>query len=232
MQEPAILFKFGRSTSRKYREAVELASKFSDFTEAEDAESVNIIRLPAGEWFDMKREFDALYALVGHWKGASMTLDGAEIKPHEFFWKFNTVVKCTRDYEEAIDKGRHCCIAGSFEGWGCKLLDDLDRHLSKTASFAMKYWYTFGRFVKDGVWKVDKGIIKDYLKKEADEKNLAFCKTFSLEKAWTIVDGLPDEIDTHGSAWWEIDYREDFEGAAILKQPIGIRHKASGGRSR
>lgn len=232
MKETTLLFKFGRSTSRKYKEAIELASGFSVFEEATDDDPVNVIKLPADEWFDKKREFDDLYALVCHWKGTSVTLDGLEIKPHEFFWKFNTVIKCARDYEEAIDKSRYCCISGSFEGWGCKLLDDLDRHLSKTASYAMKYWYKYGKFVSEGIWRIDKPLIKDYLAKEAEEKNLDHCKHFSIEKAWTIVDGLPDEIDTHGSAWWEIDYREDFEGAAILKQPVGIKHKTIGGRSK
>jgi len=230
MKKSTILFKFGRSTSRKYKEAIGLARLFSGFAEATDEAPVNTIELPANEWFDKKREFDDLYALVSHWKGTSMTLGGEEIKPHEYFWKYNTVVKCARDYEKAIDKRHFCCIAGSFEGWGCKQLDDLDRHLSKTASYAMKYWYKFGDFKREGVWKIDKGLIKDYLKKEADEKNLSYCKIFSLEKAWTIVDGLPDEIDTQGSAWWEVEYREDFEGAAIEKQAIGIRHKARGAR--
>ena len=231
MQDTTLLFTFGRSSSRKYKDAIDLALQFSDFTEAADAEAVNTIRLPADEWFEKKREFDDLYALVSHWKGTSVTLGGEEIKPHEFFWKFNTVVKCAKGYEEAIDKRSYCCTEGLFEGWGCKLLDDLDRHLSKTASYAMKYWYRFGEFVSEGVWRIDKPLIKEYLAKEAGEKNLAYCKIFSLNKALTIVDGLPDEIDTHGSAWWEVEYREDFEGAAIQKQPIGIRHKTGRGRS-
>ena len=230
MQNTELVFIFGRSTSRKYKEAISLASVFSDFTQATDDEPVNTIKLPAGEWFDKKREFDDLYALVGHWKGTSVTLEGKPIKPHEFFWRFNTVVKCSRDYGEAIDKNHFCYIAGTFEGWGCKLLDDIDRHLSKTASYATKYWYMFGKFISDGVWKVDKKLIKEYLAKEAEEKNLFYCKHFSLDKAATIVDGLPDEIEVHGSSWWEIDYREDFEGAEIQKQPIGIRHKSTGHR--
>ena len=232
MKETTLLFKFGRSKSRKYKEAIEIASQFSGFKEAVDGDPVNVITLPADEWFEKKREFDDIYSIVSHWKGTSVTLNGTEIKPHEFFWKFNTVVKCTREYEDAIDKSRYCCISGSFEGWGCKLLDDLDRHLSKTASFAMKYWYKYGKFVSEGIWRIDKPMIKDYLAKEAEEKNLTYCKHFSIEKAWTIVDGLPNEIDTHGSAWWEIDYREDFDGAAISKQPIGIRHRITGTRNK
>ena len=231
MRDTTLLFGFGRpaSATRKYKEAVKLALGFSGFTEATDDDPMNTIKLPAAEWYEKKREFDDLYALVQHWRGTSVTLDGKEIKPHEFFWKFNKVVKCAKEYEEAIDKGYYCHASGSFEGWGCKLLDELDRHLSKTASYAMKYWYTFGKFVSEGIWQVDKQLIKDYLAKEADEKNLAYCKRFSLEKAWTIVDGLPDVIETHGSRWWEIEYRDDFEGAAILKQPIGVRHKVQGG---
>lgn len=229
MHETTLIFKFARSASRKYKEALALAAKFSGFSGATDEQPENTIVLPADEWFGKKREFDDLYALVSHWKGTSVTLDGDEIKPHEYFWKFNTVIKCAKGYEEAIDKGRYCLFDDSYEGWGCKHLDGLDRHLSKTASYAMKYWYRFGEFVSEGVWKIDKPLIKDYLKKEADEKNLAYCKIFSLDKAWTIVDGLPDEIDARSSAWWEVDYREDFEGAEILKRPVGIRHKKPGG---
>jgi len=232
MQDTTLLFKFGRSASRKYKEAISLASSFSGFTEATDAEPVNTISLPADEWFEKKREFDDLYTLVSHWKGTSVTLGGAEIKPHEFFWKFHTVIKCVKGYEESIDKSRYCCLADSYEGWGCKLHDDLDRHLSKTASYAMKYWYRFGDFASDGVWEIDKPLIKDYLEKEAVEKNLSYCRFFSLEKAWTIVDGLPDVIDTHGSTSWEIEYREDFEGSEIRKHPIGVKHRVTGGPRR
>jgi len=232
MTDTTLLFKFGRSASRKYKEAIDLASSFSDFTEATDAKPVNTISLPADEWFEKKREFDDLYALVALWKGTSVTLGGEEIKPHEFFWKFHTVVKCAKEYEESIDKSRYCCLADSYEGWGCKLLDDLDRHLSKTASYAMKYWYRFGDFASEGVWEIDKPLIKDYLEKEAAEKNLSYCTHFSLDKAFTIVDGLPDVIDTHGSASWEIEYREDFEGTEIRKHPIGIKHRVAGGPRR
>ena len=227
-----LLFKFGRSASRKYKEAIELASQFSGFTEATDADPVNTIRLPADEWFVKKREFDDLYAQVAHWKGTSVTLGGEEIKPHEFFWKYHAVIKCANEYETSIDKSRYCCLEDFYEGWGCKLLDDLDRHLSKTASYAMKYWYRFGDFSSEGVWELDKPLIKDYLEKEADEKNLSYCKRFSLEKAFRIVDGLPDVIDTHGSSSWEIEYREDFEGTEIRKHPIGIKHRVAGGPRR
>jgi len=232
MQDTTLLFKFGRSASRKYKEAIGLASLFSDFTEAADGEPFNTISLPADEWFEKKREFDDLYATVSHWKGTSVTLGGEEIKPHEFFWKFHTVIKCSLGYEESIDKGRYCCLEDSYEGWGCKLLDDLDRHLSKTASYAMKYWYRFGDFTSEGVWEIDKPLIKDYLEKESVEKNLSYCKHFSLEKAFTIVDGLPDVIDTHGSNSWDIEYREDFEGTEIRKHPIGIKHRVAGGPKR
>ena len=232
MQDTVLLFEFARSASRKYKEAIGLASQFSDFTEATDENIVNTIRLPADEWFDKKREFDDLYTLVCHWKDTSVTLGGNEIKPHEFFWKYNTVIKCAKEYEESIDKSRYCCLEDSYEGWGCKLLDDLDRHLSKTASYAMKYWYRFGDFASEGVWEIDKPLIKDYLEKEADEKNLSYCSNFSLEKAFRIVDGLPDVIDTHGSTSWDIEYREDFEGTEIRKHPIGIKHKVAGGPRR
>jgi len=232
MQETTLVFQFGRSASRKYKEAIGLASQFSDFKNATDEDPVNTINLPADEWFEKKREFDDLYSLVAHWKGTNVTLGGEEIKPHEFFWKFNSVIKCAVGYEEAVDQSRYCCLADSYEGWGCKLLDDLDRHLSKTASYAMKYWYRFGDFASEGVWEIDKPLIKDYLEKEAAEKNLSYCKHFSLEKAWTIVDGLPDVIDTHGSASWDIDYREDFEGSEIKKHPIGIKHRVAGGPKR
>jgi len=232
MQDTTLLFEFGRSASRKYKDAVGIASQFSGFTEAMDAKPVNTIHLPADEWFEKKREFDDLYALVAHWRGTNLTLGGAEIKPHEFFWKFHAVIKCAKGYEESIDKSRYCCLEDSYEGWGCKMLDDLDRHLSKTASYAMKYWYRFGDFISEGVWEIDKPLIKDYLEKEAEEKNLSYCKVFSLEKARTIVAGLPDVIDTHGSASWDIEYREDFEGTEIQKHPIGIKHKVAGGPRR
>ena len=76
MRDMTLIIKFGHSASRKYRETVELASRFSGFTEATEADPINMIRLPAEEWFEKKREFDDLYAMVSLWKGTSVTLDG------------------------------------------------------------------------------------------------------------------------------------------------------------
>lgn len=226
--------KFGKSSSSNYQTAVNIAKKFSDFNHIGENSSFNIIRTDSEEIFNKYKTFENLYSIIYGWKTTVMTYKGQEIKPYNFFHQFNQIIKCSKDYENSVVKEAYCNISNTHEGWGCKFLTDIKRHLENDGYYfsLTKYWYKFGSFESEGIWKVNKALIKEHLKKEVENKKIEHCPIFSIERVLKAVDELPETINLEEGADWEIEYKEDFFGTTIQRKPIGIKHISKEGESR
>lgn len=115
------------------------------------------------------------------------------------------------------------------EGWGYAVLDAINRYLpeSKDTWFLKKYWFHFGSFVSDGLWRVDKNQIKAILKQQAEDIGLHLCPSFDFSKTEGIIDRLPDHIDARENPNWSVLSVPEMVGSRVLMQPIGVIHKLS-----
>lgn len=115
------------------------------------------------------------------------------------------------------------------EGWGYAELNAINRYLpeSKDAWFLKKYWFHFGSFVSDGLWRVDKNQIKAILKQQAEDVGLHLCPSFDFSKTEGIIDRLPDHIDARDNPNWSVLSAPEMVGSRVLMQPIGVIHKLS-----
>lgn len=226
--------KFGKSTSSNYQTAVNIAKKFSDFTPIGNNSTVNAIRTDSEEIFNKYKTFENLYSIICGWKSTVITYKGQEIQPYNFFHQFNQVLKCSKDYENSVVKETYCNISNTLEGWGCKFLTDIKRHLDSDGYYysSTKYWYKFGSFESEKVWKVNKALIIEHLKKEVENKKVEHCPIFNIDRVSKAVDELPDIINVEESANWEIEYKEDFFGTTIQRKPVSIKHISKYGDSR
>ncbi|HMY85198.1 MAG: 26S protease regulatory subunit [Saprospiraceae bacterium] len=218
--------KFGKSTSSKYQNAVNIAKKFSDFTALDGQSYVNIIKADSEEIYNKYKTFENLYSIIYGWKSTVFTYKGQEIDPYNFFQQFNLILKCSKEYENSVVKETYCNLSNTLEGWGCKHLTDIKRHLDSDDHYysSTEYWYRFGNFESEKVWKVNKALIKEHLKKEAKNKRIEHCPIFSIEKVFKVIDELPDTINLGEGSSWEIEYKEDFFGTTIQRKPISIKH--------
>ncbi len=218
--------KFGRSRSVNYKQAVSLAKKFSNFVEATDENPVNVIQAEVEELLKHYDLFGKLTFMISGWRSSSTTLNGREIQPYDVLKRYRDVIKCSDGYELSFAKESYCNLNGAYEGWGCKFLTNVKRHIGRDSYYYSNddYWYKFGSFDNDGIWHVNKIALKERLGIEAEEKRLSYCTVFSLNKAHEIVDQLPDTIDPSDSKSWKIDYQEDFVGNTIEQRAVGISH--------
>lgn len=225
--------KFGKSSSSNYQTAVKIAKKFSDFNVIGDNSTVNVIRTDIEEIFNKYKIFENLYSIIHGWKTTEITYKGKEIQPYNFFLHFNEIIKCSKGYENSVVKETYCNTSNALEGWGCKFLTDIKRHLDSDSYYysSTKYWYKFGSFESEKIWKVNKALIKEHLKKEVEHRKIEHCPIFSMEKVLKAVDQLPETIHIEEGANWEIEYKEDFFGTTIQRKPVSIKHISKDGES-
>lgn len=226
--------KFGKSSSSNYQTAVNIAKKFSDFTALDGQSSVNIIKTDSEEIYNKYKTFEKLYSIIYGWKSTVITYKGQEIQPYNFFHQFNLILKCSKGYDNSVVKETYCNLSNTLEGWGCKHLTDIKRHLDSDGYYysSTKYWYRFGNFESEKVWKVNKALIREHLKKEVENKKIEHCPIFSIEKIFKAVDELPDTINLEEGSNWEIEYKEDFFGTTIQRKPVSIKHVSKDSESR
>lgn len=226
--------KFGKSSSSNYQTAVNIAKKFSDFNLIGDNSTVNVIRTDSEEIFSDYKTFENLYTIIYGWKTTVMTYKGKEIQPNTFFPQLKQIIKCSKGCENLVFKEIYCNISNTVEGWGCKYLMDIKRHLDNNGFYYSRtqYWYQFGSFESEKVWKVNKELIKEHLKKEVENKKIEHCPIFSMERVLKAVDELPETINLEEGENWEIEYKEDFFGTTIQRKPVSIKHISKDGESR
>lgn len=226
--------KFGKSSSFNYQTTLNLAEQFSDCNLIGDNSTVNIIRTDSQEIFSKYKTFETLCSLICGWKSTVITYKGQVIQPHNFFHNFPQVTNCSNGYATSVVKATYCNISNSREGWSCKFLTDIKRHLD-TDSYnysSTQYWYKFGSFDSETVWRINKALIKEHLKKEVGTKSIAHCPIFSIDRALQTVDDLPETINLDEGTNWEIEYTEDFFGTTIQRKPVSIKHVSKDGDSR
>lgn len=222
--------KFGKSSSGNYQIALNNAKDFLDFKPIGDNSTFNVIKTHTEEIYNNHKTFENLLSIIYGWKSTVITYKGQEIQPYNFINQFNEVINCSKGYENSVVKETYCSISQSFEGWGCNFLKDIKRHPNSHGHYnsSTRYWYKFGSFESEKIWKINKALIKEHLKKEVENKQLELCPFFLMEKVLNAVDELPETINLEEGASWEIEYEEDFVGASIQRKPVSIQHISKG----
>lgn len=214
--------RFGKSSSMNYQTAIDIAKKFDNFSPIETNSKFNIIKTNSKEILNKHISFEHLSSIISSWKSTEITYKGQEI---DSFYEFNKVLRCSKGYENATNKDRWCSLNFEFSGWGCQFLTNIQKHIKSESYYQReKYWYKFGSFESEKIWKINKDELKELLKKEAEDKKLFHCPFFSIDKVFNSVNELPDLIDLNDNNNWEIEYKDDFYGTSIQKKPVSINH--------
>lgn len=113
------------------------------------------------------------------------------------------------------------------DGWGYAALDAITRYLpeNREALLLGTYWFSFGHFVSDGVWKVDKHQLLAILRQQAEDTFLHLCPSFDFSVTEGIISRLPDRIDTNENPNWSVFFSREIEGSRVVERPKGIIHK-------
>ena len=217
---------FKNSASTYYDAALSYARKFECFEESGSKKELNIVEIPSEELQGKITYFNSLWETIKGWKGTEIYLNERIIDPKSLSL-INNVTSCYVGYTKAVVQEKHCKLNGEKEGWSCKLLDSIDRYSNGDYYYSNQRnkWYEFGKLASNTIWEIDKEKTKELLSRECSLKHLELCPIYDKEKMFTIIENLPENIDTENSDYWEIKYEENIDGNIVEKKPIGIKPK-------
>ena len=217
---------FKNSTSTYYDTALFNAKKFEKFQESKSKKESNVVVIPSEELQSKITYFNTLWETIKGWKGTEIYLNDKIIDPKSLNL-ITEVTNCYVSYTKAVVQEKHCKINGEKEGWSCKLLNSIDRY-SNGGYFNYNQrnkWYEFGAFTSSTLWEIDKQKIKDLLARESLLKHLELCPIYDKEKVYSIIENIPENVETENSDYWEVKYEENIDGNIVEKRPIGIKQK-------
>ncbi len=231
--EDKIKIIFGKSSSKHYENAINLANRFANFQPISRNNKYNTIIIPIKDLNYFYDYLQKLWQLISNWKDTEILLGK---KKFQFgrLRDISEIVRCNKKYYAATNKDIHCKIDNVKEGWGCKHLNSVIRYLDNSIySFVqVRTWYKYGYFESNHIWKIDKNRIFDILKEESEKKYLNYCEIFDLRRVQKLVNTLPDEINLEKSKEWKIEYIEYTDGITLEKKPVSILKKTKADRNK
>ncbi len=179
------------------------------------------LNLEPSDFIERVDILEELWRHVGSDPDSSIEWKGRNISYREFF-SMTGVSRCARE--------NSCNDSDGREGWGCALLRSVHRYFpSYQRREFVNCWYLYGSFTEENVWDVDRLSIFEELVKEAGEKYLDLCPSFSIRKVRKIVESLPGRLSVGDKTQWEIVYRENFETAERKPDRITPRYWSENG---
>jgi len=211
---------FEKSRSSKFQKALDivisLGGKFDGHT----------VSLELSGWDNISNLYEKLLpliAIIQTWKSVRAKFNGKNVNPFGFMMKTRQLKECADNYSEAEEN--YCSGFGANKGWGCRLLNNILLHPCKDANYKRNdlYWYNFGKFVSEGIWRINKPLLIEKLTKHAANTGIDLCPFFRIDKILEAVENLPFEIKVD-DVNWEYYYEPGFVGSNIERIPINIRH--------
>jgi len=152
--EKYLEIRWGKSSSERYPKSLELARKFSDFTEMNENVSYNVIKTDAQEIYcKYASYFEDFYSIIYGWGSVKIMYNGNQIEKSNFFYPFHDMVRCSSEHDKSANNEKFCSLSDNEEGWGCKFLKKIYRHFESGYNNTKgEYWYHYGSFEAEKNW--------------------------------------------------------------------------------
>ena len=201
----SFLIKFGKSTSKNYEYAVELASRFDTYEKEGNDKTILHSVLFSDKQLD---DFFQLYDLVGKWKSTKIYIDGELLLNHNFLWCFKERSYAYSPVDYCFNKEDGNSYNDNY--FGCKYIE--------VNPLSYQGLSGFGTMKEDGTFIVDKNKIHHYLMNCA--RRFGPCPAFDLNNMIGLLNELPDEINPRRQKDWEyvFEYSDGREHAVAVKK--------------
>jgi len=216
--------RFKKSASKNYSESLKILKTFSDAIISESPDSENSVTISEDEFIKKIEAINILWGIIGGWKSSQILINGKNANSSELN-AYSNIADCYKKYKKAIIQEEHCFTYGNKEGWGCKFLGEISRYLPSNSWDRGRYWYEFGYFESELLWKIDKEKIQGILDREIELMKVTLCPKFSYDKVKAILNELPEYIDVNNDDNWEVVYEDKIDGSLIERKPIKIQPK-------
>lgn len=201
---PSFVIKFGKSSSKNYEIAVDIASRHPSYEKEEEGKNITHTLIYSDKEIE---SFFELFDIVGRWKSTSIYIDGELLTQTNFLncFKERTYSYSPVDYCHNKDDGH------SFNDnyFGCRLLHNDPMTYNGLAGF--------GEMRKDGTFIVNKDKLEHYIKSSA--RKFGSCPAFDINKMLRLIDTIPNEINPKRNRNWEYvtEYKNGKEIAIAVK---------------
>lgn len=224
-----IQIQFGKSSSKYFDDAVQIASELPGYElTGEGKDQRHKVTMPL--LLDDRKQWECvrqLSHLVGAWKTADVTITGA---PTNNFWELERSIAnvriCYDQREKSGLSDQYCSGKNAPDDdpscFGCRLVKGVTRSTSGYTYMHLR-WYQFGTITKDNkTFKIDKKEILNIIQARTCDQMCTCCPAYNWERVVADVADLPDEIKLNESSAFEIKY-SDIDPAKAL----GIKLKTT-----
>lgn len=216
--------RFKKSTSKSYPESLKLLKTFSNAVISESGDSENSVTISQDEFIEKFHAINILWGMVGNWKSSQILING-KFSNFSNLNVYSNIVGCYEKYKSTIIQEEHCHLHGNKEGWGCKFLGEINRYLPENSWDRGRYWYEFGYFDSETIWKIDREKIQGILQREIEVRKVSLCPIFNYERVKAIINELPELIDISADDKWEVIYEDIVDDNLIERKPVKIQPK-------
>jgi transitional endoplasmic reticulum ATPase len=232
MKFPEIKVEFNKTNSTNYQGAFAIFNKFDSFKTDGKVNSflIDFYKLPYT--FDVVEHY---LEIIKKWKNTKIIIN-SEISDARQLRKLYDIYQCSELHKDAVNRETYCfrdALMG-IEGWGCKHLKGIKRHLPATYREMNYYnqnthWFEYGEIINDKIWQVHKDRILKKLIESANDLGVIHCPVFSMEKLEHFVKILPDTINPEKDEGWEYINKIADNGFSKEARIVGVRPKGLGG---
>lgn len=200
-----ISIEFGHSTSSRYEDAVELASRVPSYERS--GEGTDVSHRVTLETSDVALA-TSLWDLVSNWTSSRMEIDGEGASKRDLTYG---ALGCYQSRQDAYSPTEYCYGEGEYNQniWGC-------HKLGLPLAGWRDSWFTWGGFDDEGRWHWDRERISHELEKGLHEYR--HCPVLNRDAVLAVLESLPDGIDPTTNPRW--NYVTDWDGNREV--PIGV----------
>ena len=221
MSNHTVKIVFLKSSSQYFPTILRNCKKFKNFIQ-EDKKFT--LTTDNDEINENKRTFLSILNTLNNWKNVEYLIDDKTVGAN-LLQQFLQIFECAKRCEDSINIENYCFLDSYIkEGWHCKHLTKLIRHLPETNweydRNANDYWFNIGHFEKnETLFVIDKKRIQTILDNEIKAKYIDCCPYFNKEALDEIIKQLPDSINLKENKDWVI-VKKDIDNGYILESKI------------
>lgn len=208
---------FGKSSSKRFKEAVMLAEKLNYTTE----NNLYIVILSFNDVFNKWEYVNELLHIIDKWSSFEICLNNIVCTTNRdyrrIFYEIQDIKTC---YNKTRLNNDYCIT--TYES-GCWRVNNVIFDIHSFES-AYKGWYKCGTLIGDSTWKIDKERIYNNISEDARVKNAHLCPFYSLDKLKTFLAESPDTIDVSDKDMWEIEYEDVLTEKGVESRPVTITY--------
>lgn len=211
---------FGKSSSKRFKDALELCSKLGF---SKDGELYTIV-LSFKDIFNKWEYVNSLLNIVDKWSSFEICLNDIVCTTNKdyrkIFYDIQDVKTCYNRTKE-----NNCSCNTEYES-GCWRVDNIIFNIHSFES-AYKGWYKYGHLVKESIWVIDKAKIREEIAKEAQRQNAFLCPLYDFGRLNIFLKNSPDTIDVSDERIWKIDYEDVLTDKGVESIPETITYLKS-----